>query len=620
MWRSSSSSSAAVSILAILLWPLVSMAQTVDGAAFAPADPDHGSDDATVDEDEEMSGQEEEDEVGYEMSDEELAELVAGEGGGEDGQKGEGSQDDDDDPGLWDLFKSKFSYRGYFESDLRTTVPGKATPGVMDDFTFVRSDNTLKMRLEFDISPETKAVGDFELIFTGMAVGDSFSDLTLRQKVDPFRVESDALYLQLKNLLPGLDIRAGRQAIVWGTADMFNPTSNLNALDLEDPLLFGDQIANEMLYVSWSPYFAVEGKRITVLEELALTAVFIPIFRPAQLPFWTVEAMQDPALFRQQVHAAQMFGLLDLQDLFSGKGGALDWDIRHRRPRLSFANVMGAAKLSWILLGIDMSVSYFNGFDDMPRAERVFASDIYLPGGLPLLEPGDGMYELLEKMDDVSGATVLNEVVLSYPRMQVLGFDFSTSLDRIGGLGLWGEVAFYFHDDQYMQVRTSSAFIELGGRWNEVSGIERNYLLTDHPKGWFWKGTFGVDYTIMPWWYINVQYVHGFPDEFGEINQKDYLVAGMDFKPLDGKILVRIFSIVSFPYEQMSCTRDASGQVCGKRKKEASAILYPALTFNFWRGTEISLGSLIYMGGFDTRFGSPLSGPNTVFLKGRISI
>jgi hypothetical protein len=609
--------------LPLILWTTPSGAQP----AFQPANPDTELDEDALVEEDEGTGVEEapEEEPGFtegeevedwEMSDEELEALLAG----EEAAPGEAEEDAGGGAGFLSTVKSKLDYRGYFESDLRSTVPGKDAPGLMDDFTFVRSDNTFRIRLDFDISEKTRAVGDFELIFTGMAVGDGFSDLTLRQKIDPFRIESDALYLQITELLPGLDIRLGRQAIVWGTADMFNPTSNLNALDLEDPLLFGDQIANEMIALTWAPYFAVEGRKMTVFEELAISLVFIPIFRPAQLPFWTVEAMEDPALFRQQVHAAQMFSLLDLQELFVSKGGELDFDIRYRKPRLSILNVQGAVKLSWILLGVDMSVSYFNGFDDMPRAERVYANDIYLPGGLPLLEAGDGMYELLEKKDDLAGATVLNDIVLSYPRMQVLGFDFSTSLDFLGGLGVWGEVAFYFHDDLYMQVRTSSAHISSGGVWQEVPGIERNYMITDYEEGWFWKGTFGVDYTITPWWYVNAQYVHGFPDEFGETNVRDYLVAGMDFKPLDGKILVRLFGIVSFPYEQLLCERAGGEQRCSSDDKEASAILYPALTFNFWRGTEITLGSLVYVGGFDTRFGSPLSGPNIVFLKGRISI
>lgn len=606
------------------LWTLASiaMAQPATGPALGPAG-DEVADEPVEEEPDE--GEPDEVDEDWEMSEEELAAYMDEEEGEEEAGVEE-EQIEEEEVG----WKDKIEIRGYFETDLRSTVPnipgqGKIIKdiGVMDEYTFIRSENIFRLRGEFQISEKSKAVGDVELIFTGMAVGDSFSDLTFRQKIDPFRIESDALYLQFMDLLPGFDVRMGRQVIVWGTADKFSPTNNLNALDLEDPLLFGESIANEMLQLSYSPWFVWEGKRTTILEELTISLVYIPIFRPSQLPFWSVEAMQSPSLFRQQVHAQQMFSLLDLQDLYTGeKGGELDWDIRYRKPNLSYTNMSGAAKISWIFLGIDMSVSYFNGFDDMPRAEWVYAEDLDLgPRGLPPLEVGDGMYELLERMDDLTGTVILNRVRLSYPRMQVLGLDFATSLDFLGGLGLWGEMAFFFHEDLYTQVRTSAAWIDVAGVSQEVPGIERNYLLEDYPEGWFWKGTFGMDYSFTSWWYLNVQYIHGFIDEFGKnhpkqgvTNLKDYLMAGMDFRLVDTKLLIRLFSVVQFPYREL-CT--AEGYTC---KRNASAVLYPEITLNFLRGSEFSMGALIYLGGYNTKFGSPMAGPNTVFIKGRISI
>jgi hypothetical protein len=234
---------------------------------------------------------------------------------------------------------------------------------------------------------------------------------------------------------------------------------------------------------------------------------------------------------------------------------------------------------------------------------------------------GDGMYELLERMGDLHGTSLLNEVRLTYPRMHVLGLDFATSLDFLGGLGLWGEVAFFFHEDLFNQVRTSAAWIDIAGTSTEVPGIERNYKILDYPKGWFWKGTFGMDYSFTSWWYLNVQYIHGFIDEFGAnrpkqgvINLKDYLMAGMDFRLVDTKLLIRLFSVVQLPYREL-CRSD--GQTC---ERGASAVLYPEITLNFLRGSEFSVGALLHLGGYNTKFGSPISGPNTVFIKGRISI
>ena len=41
---------------------------------------------------------------------------------------------------------------------------------------------------------------------------------------------------------------------MWGTGDKFNPTNNLNTLDLSDPLLFGKALANNMIRADWNPW------------------------------------------------------------------------------------------------------------------------------------------------------------------------------------------------------------------------------------------------------------------------------------------------------------------------------------------------------------------------------
>ncbi|MBW2263557.1 MAG: hypothetical protein JRG91_16470, partial [Deltaproteobacteria bacterium] len=283
--------------LVITLLAMQTSAQVAPGPALGPADEVEPEAEAAPEGDAEESDTGDETDEDFEMSEEELAELMAEE---DDGEQDEDLIDDEEDEEEEDGWKEKFDYRGYFQTDLRSTVPnipgqGKIIKdiGIMDEYTFIRSENTFRLRVDFQISEKSKAVGDIELIFTGMAVGDSFSDLTLRQKIDPFRFESDAMYLQFMDILPGFDVRIGRQVIIWGTADKMSPTNNLNALDLEDPLLFGEAIANEMLLLEYSPWFVWEGKRNTILEELSISAIWIPIFRTAQMPTWAVGAMQS---------------------------------------------------------------------------------------------------------------------------------------------------------------------------------------------------------------------------------------------------------------------------------------------------------------------------------------
>ena len=56
----------------------------------------------------------------------------------------------------------------------------------------------------------------------------------------------------------------------------------------------------------------------------------------------------------------------------------IDYDIHVQRPELKLKNMQLGFKLDWILWGIDMSISYYRGFDDMLQAERVYAGDIHL--------------------------------------------------------------------------------------------------------------------------------------------------------------------------------------------------------------------------------------------------
>ncbi len=66
-----------------------------------------------------------------------------------------------------------------------------------------------------------------------------------------------------------LDVKIGKQRIVWGTADLLNPTDNLNPDDLTDMLDFGSKIT------SWA------FKASYYLGDNTITGIRIPFFEPA---------------------------------------------------------------------------------------------------------------------------------------------------------------------------------------------------------------------------------------------------------------------------------------------------------------------------------------------------
>ena len=179
--------------------------------------------------------------------------------------------------------------------------------------------------------------------------------------------------------------------------------------------------------------------------------------------------------------------------------------------------------------------------------------------------------------------------------MHVLGFDMATSLEFLGGLGLWAEVGWTFHDSLFRVVNTGP--IHRGGLG--VNEAEREL-----EAGSFVKAVVGMDYTPVSWMYINVQYLRGFLDEFGSRNLQNYLVAGIDFKLARDKLLIRTFSIINLD--------------------DGSFVLFPSVQIKAWTGGSIHLGAFLYSSLFpgadpSRKFDSPAAGKSTFFMQARAS-
>jgi len=459
----------------------------------------------------------------------------------------------------------ELDWRGYIDTDLRFAIE--------KDVPLERSESTLYGRIGGKYGPNLAAVADVRLTFVERPAPQKFAGLTDRQALDAFRWESDALYVELRDLvLDGLDLRMGRQRIAWGSADRFNPTSNLNALDVEDPLLFGETLANEMLTLRYRPYFWFGDEDDPWFQEFSLEAVLVPIFKPAQLPESGSLGFTDSDEAVRLATTRQLKALAVQQKDFADAGALLSYDVDIDLPDRNIVNSQVGVRMGWNLLGVDMSISYFRGYEDFPRAEKAIVTG----------DPTD----------------VRTNLHLTYPRVQVLGADMATSLGWLDGVGLWAEVGVTFHDDLYVVIE--------GSGFTGYEGIEalNTPPVQEHEAGQFVKAVVGMDYTPLPWWYLNVQYIHGFIDEFGAGNLDDYIVGGMDFKLAHDKLTIRLFSIISLT--------------------DTSFVLFPQLIIKPFSGGEFSVGAFLYSGLFDgldkdTKFGSPVVGASTVFTRARFS-
>ncbi len=436
------------------------------------------------------------------------------------------------------------------------------------DLPIERMETWLSGRMSGRFGRHVGGVAKLDFVFVHRPNPGTFGGLVDREALDPFRIESDALFVEFMDVgADGLDIRLGRQQIIWGSADRFHPTSNLNPLDVEDPLEFGDTIANQALRIRYAPYVFAGDEDEPWFEELSFEVAWVPLFVPAQLPESGGLAFTDPNETIRLANHQKLKNLATLLKGFVDGGAVVNWDLQVQQPEFSLANSMVGARIAWNLLGIDMSVSYFRGFEDIPRGEKAIVT-------------GDP-------------ANVGSRIQLTYPRVQVVGADFTTSLDWLDGVGLWAEVGVFFHDDLYLVID--------GRQFEGYEGIDalNTPPVKEHEAGQFVKAVVGMDYTPVPWWYINVQYLHGFVDEFGADDLEDYIVAGMDFKMARDKVTLRLFSMVDIT--------------------DTSFVLFPQLIAKPFSGGEITVGAFLYSGLFglpkDTKFGSPVAGASTVFTR-----
>ncbi len=439
---------------------------------------------------------------------------------------------------------------------------------------FSRNENRLEFTLRYEPNDHIQLVGNVEPVFLGVSQAKNLDDLATRQMLTPFHIESDAAYVAVYDLLPKLDLKVGRQIVHWGTADQFNPTNNLNPDDLEDRPLFTEPIANQMVVIDYAP----------LDDKLWFEAVYIPLFYPALIPPSAAAGLQDPQSpvpFAEESDRAKIDELqrtLDLNPSLVPTVGATV-----RMPKRRFSDGQAALKLATSLSGVDASISYYNGRHDIPMPYRVDSST---------KDPPEGPVDEAE-------CCFRSDVVLNYPRMQVLGLDFATQLPFLNNMGLWGEGALFFPTGQDLYIEFPIP-VDVTPDDDALNPVEElaGPAVADRP---YIKATAGFDYTFGKHVYVQAQYLRGFIDEFGADHIGNYLVGGTELVFFGRHLLFRAFGVVDFPTGP-----DDNG----------SYVLYPEIkVVPKWGSITFDVGSFFLIGEKDTKFGQPAAGSSIVFTK-----
>jgi hypothetical protein len=442
---------------------------------------------------------------------------------------------------------------------------------------FARNETSLRFQTRVSPHHRVRFVGDVELIWLNLSERRlGLSELTTRQAVDPWRLECDAAYIDLRDLLPGLDLRLGRQIVKWGAADMFNPTDNINADDLEDRILFGENMANEMIRLDYT----IVPDDDSWLGDVIFTLVWVPVFRPAQLPRSATLPLADTSAEVPVLEPDVRSQINNFRSLVASQLN--DPTVEAELPEFSLNNSQVGIRVQARMGETDFSLSYYRGFDDIPVMTRTDA--VMVP-----VEEGPVLFD--------------SNVVLGYPRMQVLGFDINGQLPFLGHLGYWLEGAVIFPEELGLVF----AFGEVPGLFSD--GLEiPGTAVDDRP---FLKLTAGVDYSFNEHVFMNIQYVRGFINEFGASALNNFLVAGVDLKFWSERILVRCFGLLQLDW--------IPGAFRGRPRESwedgLSANLFPMVRVSPWGATALEVGGIIPLGSSDSYFGQPATGATTIFLR-----
>jgi hypothetical protein len=555
----------------------------------------------------------------------------------------------------------KFDIGGKIQSDLRFRVEDKVVGHYFDKAELQkgveRNQNLLSLKFKASYGKFSGvASADLYLNAVGTKV-QTFGDLQKYNAVSTFSLEPQSLYVEGKNLIvKGLDLRVGNQLVLWGAGDQFNPTNNLNADDLRDPLLFGKQQPNFMVKLDY-----------WINRSFSLSGVLVPIFRPALLPASAALGAAD--IQRMPFASAAFRHTIESQFAFAASPGigypTVINTVTPVLPKPAGDNMQAAFRIAGTIGEQDIALSYYYGRTDFPQPFSNRSTQV----DKVQCDPQAPKSCIMGKLK--------TDTLLGFPRMHVYGFNMSGEFnpfkkisESIHGIGYRLEAAVVVPARTTISLTQGAlpALLQSAGEYdydgNGQPGGPKPAVVESTP---FMKWTVGLDYTFGAHVYVNAQWAHGLADEFGAgdfmhggstVRQSgvlpsltpgqlqtqcvvphngekcatetlmprlgDYLVLGADFKFLEDAALFRLFTIWQLSGVNMEQWDDKQNKRVSTHyslfsKEGFAASIYPEFTYNFGNGLELSAGALVLLGRTYTKFGDPAAGGSIVFTRARYS-
>jgi hypothetical protein len=339
------------------------------------------------------------------------------------------------------------------------------------------NENRLTTELDLSIAGRSTFHSEIWIRNIGLPKITSTGDLYNKGITDPYNLEIREAYVRLNGFLTkNLDLAIGRQRIAWGTADVINPTDNLNPYDFEDILDFGRHRGSEAINVQY--YFN---------REFSLQVVFIPFFQPANLPVG--------------IFAGALSSSMEMPPGMVLKG--YSDTIIMPEYNLVESSTTGF-RFKGFAGGIDFSLSYVWGMDGLPFNTCNTIVPANLQGGVKV------------------------NAQLSYERNHILGADLATS---IAGIGVWAEAAAFIPERDVILSNDLSALYPPSAGPVIIDSV----ILASKP---YLKFVLGGDYFFSDGSYLNFQYIHGFIHERGNDALNDYFFLRYDKRFFNDKLKI----------------------------------------------------------------------------------
>ena len=304
-----------------------------------------------------------------------------------------------------------------------------------------RARTIVGARVEAQPSASARLVGDARFVWLGETQAGDVASLADRAKVDPFRLEADALFAEWHGGRGWL--RFGRQTVRWGSGLLVNPTSTVGPIDLEDPLRYAQPMGTEMM-----------RGNLALGRGVHVEALWVPLFRPPLL------APIDARTAMLRSGDAQAVALA------SDPSWTIDVTSSAPAPPSLASNSQAAARVSGSLLGVDLAASAYRGRAELPQL-----------GSATLTA-------------DLATKTLSGDATLVYPRVSVLGLDAATTLPL--DVGAFAEVA-WNEATPFTRTVTVNGFTqtsrELAKPWTRAAaGLDRTFSTNTYVAAEYLRG------------------------------------------------------------------------------------------------------------------------------------